>query len=149
MPALGGRAAIVEIVDDGRARLVGRVYGLYGHPYLGWDIADAQMLSLSRTEYARLAAVVDAALAEYQRLFGDTGEGAMYVCTDGPGFVTERVVRGRVTTLAGDCAATEETAHPNMRVVAQFAALVCRHLGHEAASALRPYNVELRRRCPA
>ena len=149
MPALGGTAAIVEIVDDGGTRLVGRVYALVGHPYLGWDIADDQMFSLSRREYAQLAASVDTAFADYPRLVGEMGEGEMFVCTDGPGFVTERVVRGRVATLAGDCRITEQNEHPNTRIVALFVELVCRHLGHEAASALRPYNVHLRRRCPS
>jgi len=151
MPSLGGTAAIVEIVDDGRARLVGRVYVLVGHPYLGWDVADDQMFSLSRREYAQLVAGVDWAFAEYPRLVAhlDRSETAeMIVCTDGPGFLTERVVQGRVATLAGDCPLTEESEHPNRRVVALLTDLVCRRLGQEAASALQPYDVQLRRRCP-
>ena len=148
MPALGGRAAIVEIVDSGRTRLVGHLYGLYGHPYLGWDIADDQLFSLSRREYAQLVARVDAAFARYPQVIADLGGEARYSCVDGPGLVTERVVRGNVATLAGDCELTEQDAHPNTRILALVTDLVCRHLGHEAAIALRPYNRELRRRCP-
>jgi len=149
MPALGGTAAIVEIVDNGRGRLVGRIYTLVGLPSFGWDISDEQMFSLSRREYAELATVVDRAFANYAPPVPSPDNGERIVCMDGPGMVTERVVQGRVANLLGDCPPTETSEHPNRRVLAQVVGLVCRHLGHEAASALQPYDAQLRTRCPA
>ena len=148
MPALGGTAAIVEIANNSRARLHARVYALEGHPRLGWEVEDLQVFTLSRREYLNLAAGVDSAMADYRRPDPDPDKDEMIVCMDGPGFLTERVVEGRVTTLAGNCPPSEQVAHPNNRIVALFVALVCRHAGHQAASALRPHDRELRRRCP-
>ena len=149
MPSLGGTAAIVEVADSDRARLQARFYELDGQFLIGWTVEGSQIFSLSRREYLSLAADVDAALAGYRDPVPDPDNGETIVCTDGPGFLTERIIEGRVTTLAGDCPPTEQTAHPNTRIVALFVALVCRHLGHEAASALRPYDRQLRWRCPS
>jgi hypothetical protein len=149
MPELGGTAAIVEIADIGRPRLPARVYELDGHPRLGWELEDSHVFTLSRREYLNLAAGVDSALADYRPPIPDPDNGEMIVCMDGPGFLTERIVNGRVTSLAGNCPPSEQVAHPNSRIVALFVEIVCRHLGHQIASALRPYDRQLQRRCPA
>jgi len=147
MPSLGGMAAIFEISDYGRSPLTARVYTLYGHPRLGWTIEESRSFSLQRVEYLRLVARVDSALTEY-RTGAVADPDVIAVCTDGPGLVTERVVQGSVATLGGTCGWTEEGKHPNERILMLVTDLVCRHLGHEAASALRPYDRQLRRRCP-
>jgi hypothetical protein len=149
MPSLGGTAAIVEITDNGWSRLIARFYKLFGHPYEGWTVEVSHNFTLSRREFRELAGGVDSAVAAYRDPIPNPDNGETITCTDGPGFLTERLTQGHLMTLAGDCPPAERLEHPNRRIVALFVNLVCRHLGHEAASALLPYDRQLRRRCPA
>ena len=135
MPSLGGTAAIVEFVRGRRAWTYARTVALSGHPLFGWTVDERRMFSLSRREYDALAAGVDAALASYRPSTPvDLGNGTTetIVCTDGPGFLTERVAAGAVATLAGSCPPERDRQHANRLVAALVVRIVCRHLGAQA-----------------
>jgi hypothetical protein len=140
-PALGGRAAVVEIVpkDHGSARL--RAFALSGHPGLGWTEESRASVAVDAGEYRRIAAAVDAAFAEYGPLESNTEDEVFIVCTDGPGYATERVRDGRVLSLAGSCPRNVGVEHANVRIACQIRKLLESHL----AEGDRPYLIAAER----
>ena len=50
---------------------------------------------------------------------------ALVVCTDGPGFLTERVRDGQVTSMTGFCSSRRGEEHPNRAVEAAVLDIIC------------------------
>jgi len=141
-PQLGGRAAVAEIVrlPSGAAEV--RLSTLSGHWRTGWDMQATQRFALTAVEYRRLAAQVDEALAAYRPPVPNADNGEAIVCTDGPGFLTERVRAGHIVTLTGQCPPTLNERHPNDTIAASIDALLCRKIGRALRTG--PFN---QRRC--
>ncbi|HEX8626169.1 MAG TPA: hypothetical protein VF782_13980 [Allosphingosinicella sp.] len=127
-PALGGRAAIIEIAPRPEGGTEVRTFAFEGHPQLGWTRTGSARFRLSADEQRRLLSELDAALAAYRRSTGDIDDPVMIVCTDGPGYLTERI-RGRaVETLAGSCPLESDAPHPNVTIACRLAELLRRRL---------------------
>lgn len=141
-PELGGQAAVVEIVRRGAGHADVRLFTFWGHPRWRWEPRDEDHFLLPEAEYRRLAAQVDAALARYREPVPAWGNGEIIVCTDGPGFLTERVKASGVTSLAGQCPPAMDEGHPNRDIAALVDAMLCRHRGWSLGVA--PFA---RRRC--
>ncbi|MET1112853.1 MAG: hypothetical protein ABWX67_15140 [Allosphingosinicella sp.] len=128
-PALGGRAAIVEIVPRPEGHAEVRTFAFEGHPHFGWTRTGSAGFRLSAEEQRRLLSAFDAALPPYRRSPGDIDGPVMIVCTDGPGYLTERV-RGRaVETLDGSCPLDDDAPHPNAILACRLDEILRRHLG--------------------
>ncbi|HEY0012899.1 MAG TPA: hypothetical protein VGB79_08620 [Allosphingosinicella sp.] len=127
-PSLGGRAVVAEILllPSGEAEL--RLFRLSGHWRTRWDMKGAQTFSLPPPEYRRLAGQVDAAIAAYRPPYVDPDNGEFIICTDGPGFLTERLRAGQVTTLVGQCPPKHGVLHPNRTIAASIDAVLCTHV---------------------
>lgn len=103
-PGLGGEGFI--FVFSG-ARRFADVSWFRGHPRLGWRRTRHARLHISDEDYSEVAAEVDrlTRVAEEERgqaevrerLRGSDEEEAIVVCGDTPGYMTERIVGGRMT----------------------------------------------------
>lgn len=125
-PSLGGRALVVEIVRRGRGDVEGRLFTFIGHPRSRWEAEDETRLSLTEAQYWQLATQADAALATYGPPVADPDNGETIVCTDGPGFLTERVSHGSVRTLVGSCPPDMTAVHANTIIAAAIQDVLCR-----------------------
>jgi hypothetical protein len=128
-PALGGRAAVVEIVRQPSGGAEVTLFTLSGHPRAQWDLHGTQRFNLPPVEYRQLSERVDAALTAYRPSVRNPDTGEFIVCTDGPGFLTERVRAGRVVTLSGQCPPEIDELHSNRVIAAAIDAMLCRNLG--------------------
>ena len=139
-PALGGRGLVVELVSEGSRGAVGRLFWLYGHPGLGWEMRGGTRIRLTSERYSRLATVVDQQMARSEPLPSPAADEpeVMFVCTDGPGYLTERVRHGQIVTLAGSCG----DEHPNDQIGALLLQLLC-----PAFLGRNPGDQEMRQRC--
>lgn len=115
MPALGGTAFIVEAVPDSArtARLTLTV--LDGHPRIGWQVLRRRSGRITASRFWRLGALAD-------REMGHAADEApsadvIIVCTDGPGYRTERVRGGSVAVMRGFCPRGPRIPHPNVTIV--------------------------------
>ncbi len=52
----------------------------------------------------------------------------MIVCTDGPGYLTERIKGTAIETLAGFCPLDSDTPHPNVTIACRLDELLRGHL---------------------
>lgn len=125
-PELGSRAVVVEIVRPARDAANVRIFTLIGHPRTGWEAEGEEHLTLSGPEYRHLAAEVDAAVAGYGAPVVEPGRGETIVCTDGPGFLTERVHNGTVRSMVGACPPSMTTLHANRIIAAAIQDMLCR-----------------------
>jgi len=124
-PALGGDGIVVEAVSRGERGARVTIIGLYGHAAFGWEEQDRVRFNLSPGAYRRLAARVDAALAQaMEDGYGNEEDDSIAVCGDGPGYRTERSARGSVVTVAGSC----DKLNPNRAVARAMLGLACPHL---------------------
>lgn len=88
-----------------------------------WTNLGSLKLSLSTRDYDALSADIDALLARGDPPLQPPGSDYIVVCTDGPGYLTERRVNGKSTWLEGLCG-----DHPNKAI----AKLMQRVVWHEA-----------------
>jgi hypothetical protein len=84
---------------------------------------------ISAGAYRSLAKTTDRSLAMASDI-PPTGGEEIVVCTDGPGYLTERVRGGQLTTLSGFCPRTEHGRHPNISIVCAIQSLLDRHWSH-------------------
>lgn len=119
-PALGGRAWIVELHRSKPGLAEGEVQFFYGHPSAGWSKVGWAKLSLSAAEYDELAGRIDILLArgEPNNVHGVE----IIVCTDGPGYLTERRNSGTSGWLSGFCG-----EHPNNEIAVLMSNVVTRY----------------------
>jgi len=115
-PALGGIARVVEVRAGGRSPVV-TVREFRGHPQLGWNPVESRRSAITKAQYQTLAAEVDRQLERAATYIDDR-----FICTDGPGFVTERRVNGRDQRYAGFCGED----HPNGAIHRLIHALIAR-----------------------
>jgi len=119
-PALGGTGYVVEMVRLDRDTIKARILYIYGHPKEGWTKTAEMLLEMHRLSYEELAKWVDEELAK-----GDPEltlpDGATFVCTDGPGYLTERRKADQDTSLDGSCG-----DHPNNRIALAMGGLIRR-----------------------
>ena len=96
---------------------------LLGHHSYGWQIRDELRFHLSQSAYRQLAETVDTAFRQpVTSIYRDEkGEEFEVICTDGPGYLTERVAGERVISLAGFCG----DAHPNKAIARAMFELLC------------------------
>jgi hypothetical protein len=133
-PQLGGDAAVIEIVGNRHGGAVVRIFTFVGHWRTSWEPVAIRSFQLSSAEYRRLANRVDDALARYRpsvEVQNEDGTREAIVCTDGPGYLTERVRDGRVTTLVGFCPPVGDEEHSNRRIADVMMAMICRHIGRD------------------
>lgn len=106
-PALGGKAYVIEVhrTRDGSAE--GEGVWLRGHPRAGWTRTGTTKIKLTSAQYDALTTEVDGALTSTPNKTDD-----LVICTDGPGWVTERKRMDLVSTLSGFC----DLNHPNNQI---------------------------------
>lgn len=105
-PALGGRSYIVELYPTDAEWAGGQIRFYSGHPRPTGRLT----LRIRRAEHDALSASVDAGLAKGEPAI-DQAKGDIVICTDGPGWVTERRRRARSRWLSGFCG-----DHPNVKI---------------------------------
>jgi hypothetical protein len=112
-PALGGRGWVIELHRAGSARATGEVIYFGGHPSRGWRKLGWMKLELPAAQFAEVTAKIDGQLARGEPSSESIVEGqvAISVCTDGPGYVSERRTHGRSMWLEGFCG-----DHPNNEI---------------------------------
>lgn len=101
-PALGGIGYIILLNANGRAQ----ISWFYGHPLSGWRRTRRESFRVSEDEYQGVVREIDRLVAEgiadEQQRRADTGE-VIIACSDGPGYLTERVNNGHVYWLRPQC----------------------------------------------
>ncbi len=103
-PALGGLASVIEIHRSDAKRASGDVYFLAGHNARGWERQGQLKWFMSSADYDKLASAVDAALAKGDPgMLPKTKEGDILLCTDGPGYLSERRLNRKTHWLSGFC----------------------------------------------
>jgi len=105
------------------------LYVLYGHPRLGWRVKEERQFRISAVSYRSLSTTTERALVRASEVPPTTSDDIV-VCTDGPGYLTERIRRGQVATLSGFCPRTEEGGHPNVAIVCAMQSLLDFHRRH-------------------
>jgi len=122
-PALGGRAYVMTFSGQADGPWAEIVW-LDGHPRTGWRRTRRERIELTGSEYQDLATFVDEHLARGEpQLTDDEGEGV--VCTDGPGYTTERLMDGVQTWMHGFCG----EGHPNQTIKNELAVWALHRLG--------------------
>ncbi|HWA63300.1 MAG TPA: hypothetical protein VG939_18130 [Caulobacteraceae bacterium] len=115
-PALGGLGWIVELHKTPKGAQ-GEALFFDGHPSLGWRRIGWLRLAASDANYARLVARIDELLGR-----GDPeAAGPLVICTDGPGYLTERRLNGKTTRLGGFCG-----DHPNNEIASIMEGVIAR-----------------------
>lgn len=123
-PALGGEAIVIELSpSSGRSADVS-VFLLYGHLGVGWEIRAARHFTLSAGDYQVLSAMIDRDLAGSPYV---EESDVIVLCTDGPGYLTERVRDGRELSLTGFCASGQDEIHPNRKIARRLRDVLCRN----------------------
>jgi len=120
-PALGGRGVVIELAEQPDGGAVGAVTWLLGHPQESWKRADPVPLVLLPAEWRKLRTDVDSALLKREPA-ASRADGSLFICTDGPGYLTERNSSGGTFWVSGFCG-----DHPNDDVAKAFNALLVEH----------------------
>jgi len=120
-PALGGRGVVVELAEQPDGSAAGTVTYLLGHPHEGWKRASPVPLALLPAEWRKLRTDVDAALLKREPA-ASRADGSLFLCTDGPGYLTERQSAGGTFWVSGFCG-----DHPNDGIAKAFNALLVEH----------------------
>jgi hypothetical protein len=131
-PALGGEALIFEVRRNRGGDARATIMWFSGHPQRHWRREGRLVFVMSRPDYRRFAASVDAAIARVRTPNGREAEGdapAFFICLDGPGYMTERVRGGEVVSLSGWCPYAENEEHPNSEIAIAVMRIVCRRIG--------------------
>jgi hypothetical protein len=102
-PALGRTGYVIAMKATGEVEIA----WFDGHPRLGWRRTHRHRFQIPQREYERVVAEVDRLMAlevvELQRRPNDEAEPAIVVCSDGPGYLTERIRDGEVRWLRPMC----------------------------------------------
>lgn len=126
-PALGGPGFVLTFHAQSDAARVDVVW-VYGHDGLGWRRTRARHFQIHRDELDTVAAYVDGLLArgdaEARHAVTEDGEQAILVCSDGPGYLTERNRNGSLTWMDGSCG-----NHPNAMIRDYLVDFVFERLG--------------------
>jgi len=109
-PALGGRGVIIEIHRRDAEWATGTMTLLIGRPRGRWVTTATLLIEMKIPQFEELARQIDAQLQREEPPLENV-EGEIVVCTDGPGYVTERLSRGGSRWLSGFC-----DEHPNNRI---------------------------------
>jgi|GEM_PF-4341324 hypothetical protein len=120
-PALGGRGVVVELAEQPDGSASGAVTWLLGHPQDDWKRADPVPLTLPPAEWRKLRGEVDVALLKREPA-ASRADGSLVLCTDGPGYLTERQSPSGTFWVSGFCG-----DHPNDDVAKLFNALLVEH----------------------
>lgn len=121
-PALGGNGIIIELHRRDADWAEGTMTLLYGHPADKWVTTATIALIMKASEFDELTRKVDAEMSKGERQTEDV-EGEIVVCTDGPGYVTEKLAGGHSKWLSG-------CDHPNDRIAALMAPLAAHSIDH-------------------
>lgn len=116
-PALGGRGFVFELVKRESVATV-TITWARGHPGYGWERTRRRSVTITHEEFDWIMSSVDALLADGQpsQVYVDADEQEIIVlCTDGPGYRSERVHENTVTWLTGFCGVPDHP-HPNTRI---------------------------------
>ena len=109
-PPLGGRGYMMTFVGAADGAWAEVVWALWDNRVDRWRATRRERFELEPSEYEDLATFADQAyLRGARRGFMDPAPEAIYVCADGPGYLTERLIDGRQIWLAGPCG----PEHPN------------------------------------
>jgi hypothetical protein len=125
-PALGGPAWVAELHREPDRGVGSVTFGYWGRG--DWEEGGSLSLGLSLKQYDELVAKVDALVAQ-SGAKADTktnrhGIGVVHICTDGPGYLTERRKNGRTIWLDGFCG----DDHPNNAIARLMFAVVSSNL---------------------
>lgn len=131
-PALGGRGVVIEIHRRDDQWSTGTMTLLVGHPADRWVTTATLVIEMKTSEFEALTREIDAQLLREEPPL-ENSEGEIVVCTDGPGYVTERLVGGRSQWLSGFCG-----DHPNNRIAELIAPIVARSFERWLPDFVRP-----------
>ncbi len=108
-PALGGRGYMMTFVGAADGAWA-EVVWLYGHSQTEWRVTRRERFALEPSEYESIATFADSAYVRgARRGYMNPTRDVIHVCADGPGYLSERLVDGSQTWLAGSCG----DEHPN------------------------------------
>lgn len=128
MPALGGDAYVVELRPNSRGGARVRFTWLNGHPRWRWFTEARWAFDLSPAAFREFTESVEGAMSRIEPdpgpLDPDQPEERIF-CTDGPGFLTERVSDGTVFTMTGSCPYRWGEEHPHREVEAKILDMIC------------------------
>jgi len=120
---------IVEALRNPRGDASVSLYVLDGHPRIGWRVKEERRFRISAVSYRSLASVTERALIKASEVRPATGDDIL-LCTDGPGYLTERIRHGQVETLSGFCPPTKDGRHPNISIVCAIQSVLDLHRRH-------------------
>lgn len=153
MPALTDWSYVVELRPARRGGA--QVYAAWfrGHWRTRWRRRQEWRFTLSPEEFREIGGVFEAAFAAYRPYppLREDGEFVGILCTDGPGYASERVRGGTVQSMAGSCPREIHGSHPNRDIAAAIARMMCMRVGNRWAAELsfRPARSNCRRSTPA
>lgn len=119
-PALGGRGVIIEFHRRDAEWATGTMTLLIGHSSDRWITTATLAIEMKTTQFLALTREIDTQLRRREPPL-ENAEGEIVVCTDGPGYVTERLSRGDSKWLSGFCG-----DHPNNRIAELMAPIAAR-----------------------
>lgn len=117
-PALGGRGVVIELHRKDDRWATGTMSLLIGHPSYHWTTTATVILEINTSEYEALTQEIDAQLLRGEPPLVELENGDIVICTDGPGYVTERLKNGHNQWLSGFCG-----DHPNNRIAELMAGI--------------------------
>ena len=109
-PALGGRGVIIEIHRRDAQWSTGTMTLLIGHPSARWVTTAMLTIEMNTSQFEALTSEIDRQLLRGEPPL-ENAKDEIVACTDGPGYVTERLSDGRSRWLSGFCG-----DHPNNRI---------------------------------
>ena len=109
-PALGGQGVIIEIHRRDVEWATGTMTLLIGRPRGRWITTATLVIEMNTPQFEDLTRQIDAQLQRKEPPLENV-KGEIVVCTDGPGYVTERLSHGGSRWLSGFCG-----DHPNNRI---------------------------------
>jgi hypothetical protein len=101
-PALGGTGYIIALRANGNAE----VSWFRGHSSLGWRRTRRARFRVAPTEYQTVVAEVDRLLAigiDEARTRSEADDEEIVMCSDGPGYLTERIRDNEATWFRPSC----------------------------------------------
>lgn len=127
-PPLGGRGYMMTFVGAADGAWAEIVWVLWDNRVDRWRVTRRERFELEPSEYEDLATFADRSYVRGAR-YGhmDPTPEAIYVCADGPGYLTERLVDGSQIWLAGSCG----REHPNDEIANYLFRWLADRLGGE------------------